>query len=225
MIRLLAACFLFIAPNVVQAQATIVPFVDEADQDPSFAAYRDALLSAIEARDTEAVIALSDENIHLSFGGDVGHDAFMDISNVPTEKLSDDYKPQAQAMRDEIWRALFDTLSLGGQFEDDGFSAPYYWAAEIPPNFDPYQTYFVTGSRVALRDGPSQSANVLTRVSYAVVDLPSYDDAKTWQLVTVPGTNDAGYMHRDFLRSSVDYRALFSKDSGTWKMTVFIAGD
>lgn len=33
-------------------------------------------------------------------------------------------------------------------------------------------------------------------------------------------------MHRDFLRSLVDYRALFEKDpQGEWKMCIFIAGD
>ena len=226
MIRILAMLSLILAvPLETQAQATVVPYVDDAPKDPTFSAYRAKLLTAIAARNTEWVIGLSDKDIHLSFGGDVGHDAFRDILNVPVEKLSDEYKSQAQAMRDEIWMALYETVKLGGQLDGDSFSAPYYWAADIPQSFDPFQTYFVTGARVALRDGPSLDANVLSRFNYVVVDIPNYDDSKSWQLVTIPGTSDAGYMHSDFLRSNVDYRAIFSKESGTWKMTVFIAGD
>ena len=220
--------FVFGLASVALAEPTQVPFKDEAAQDPSFVEYRAQLMEAIEARNTEAVIALSDTEIHLSFGGHAGHDDFREMLNVPEENLSDEYKPQAQAMRDEIWGGLKETMDLGGTFDADGtFSAPYYWSADIPDTFDPFSTYFVTGSRVALRDGPSERSNVLARVSYAVVTIPYTDEARAsdWSLITIPGTKLSGYMHNDFLRSQVGYRAGFSKETGEWKMTFFIAGD
>ena len=210
------------------AQPTQVPFVDQAKNDPSFLEYRSKLIEAAKARDTETVISLSDDEIHLSFGGDFGHDRFREFLEVPVENLSDEYKPEAPAMRDAIWGSLLETLELGGTFEPDGtFAAPYYWSADLPDNFDAYTTFFVTGSRVALRDGPSPNANILARVSYAVVEFPLvFEERRSdWWLITIPGSDLSGYMHSDYLRANVDYRAGFSKESGEWKMTYFIAGD
>ena len=34
-----------------------------------------------------------------------------------------------------------------------------------------------------------------------------------------------GYVHKDYLRSQIDYRAFFSNQSGRWLMTTVIAGD
>ena len=210
----------------VFAEATVVSYVKEAEDDPSFAECRVKLLLAIHARDTEAVIGLSDPEIHLSFGGQAGHDDFREILNVPEENLSEDFKPQAQAMRDEIWESLESTIKLGGRFDaDGGFTAPYYWNVDLPDSFDAYSTYFVTGSRVALRDGPSRNSNILARVSYAVVDVPYSENPSEWRLITIPGTKYAGYMHEDYLRSQIDYRAAFEKVNGEWKMQFFIAGD
>ena len=34
-----------------------------------------------------------------------------------------------------------------------------------------------------------------------------------------------GFVHRDFARFLLDYRAIFAKVDGSWTMTHFIAGD
>ena len=59
-------------------------FIDETLNDPSFAAYREQLLTAVRARDAKKVLALSDPNIRTSFGGEVGR------TKTATDGLGDD---------------------------------------------------------------------------------------------------------------------------------------
>ncbi|GEM_PF-5766755 len=112
----------------------MVPPIDEASQDVSFLRYRTALIDAVVARDTEAVVALASPEISLSFGGNEGHDEFRDFLNVPVGKLSDEYKPRAPQMRAEYWSALETVLKMGGRFVEGGFYAPYTWLAPEPRN-------------------------------------------------------------------------------------------
>ena len=63
---------LFIAAAAQGANRLQVAPVDEAAQNAEFAAYRDALLQAVVARDIDAILDAAAPDIHLSFGGGSG---------------------------------------------------------------------------------------------------------------------------------------------------------
>ena len=79
-----------------------------------------------------------------------------------------------------------------------------------------------------LRKEGRADAEVVGKLSHNVVKIEGDigNDGKTpeWRRVTTLG-GLTGYVHRDFVRSSVDYRAGFEKKRGRWVMTFFLAGD
>jgi hypothetical protein len=202
----------------------VVPPIDEAAQDASFLAYRNALINAVIARDTEAVVALSSPTISLSFGGNEGHDDLRDNLNVPIENLSDEYKPRAPQMRAEYWNALETALKMGGRFVEGGFYAPYTWLAPEPPHVDPYDVYYVVGHNVRLRTAGNADAPILGHLSYHAVEVYQKDEDAAYQSIRLTDGTD-GYVATKYLRSLLDYRATFYKQDGKWLMTGFLAGD
>lgn len=222
LIVILASLVLF--PTICLAQNMVARPVDEAAQDPPFLAYRTALLKAVKAQDTEAVVQLSTSDIHLSFGGVSGSDALRDFLNVPVEKLSEEYKPQADFIRQSNWANLASAIQHGGRFQDGEFVAPYTWTAKLPENADAYATYFVMGENVLLREARSPSARVKKRLSYNIVYTVDWLEGAAYQGIKLPdGTT--GYVSEIYLRHLLDYRAIFSNQNGEWQMRVFIAGD
>jgi hypothetical protein len=213
------------APAVALDALTAKP-VDEASKDPIFKAFRDGLISSVAARDTNAVLAQSCPEILISFGGDGGLDEFREFLTVPEETLSDEYKPQADQIRETRWNELATVLSMGGNFTaEDQFWAPYTFNIQLPDGYDAFTTYFVTGTRVLARRGPDKEADPVANVSNVAVVIEEYDPESEYQAVTF-ANGRSGYIHRDFLRSVVDYRAGFQRaEDGTWKLCTFVAGD
>ena len=224
--RLLIFCAaLLLTPIILHAQGNlVVPPVDEAAQDASFLQYRTALLNAVIARDTEAVVALSSPAISLSFGSNGGHAELRDNLNIPIEKLSEKYKPLAPQMREEYWNALETVLKMGGRFVEGGFYAPYTWLAPEPPRADPYDVYYVVGHNVRMRTSGNVDAAILGHLSYNAVEVYQWNDDATYQDIMLPdGTT--GFVATRYLRFLLDYRAIFYEHDGKWLMTGFLAGD
>ncbi len=214
MLRTTVLALLLAAPAT--AQDFTVPFVDAAKQDPEFAAWKAELFLDILARDIDAVVAKADPGIHLSFGGDGGQETFRDW--LTTGGSEGD--PEA------LWRELEEVLALGGTFRSaDSFAAPYIFTAELPETFDVYATYFVLGERTPILIDPEPDAEVIAEVTGAVVQATNGDDfeAPFREIVRFDGSR--GFVETRYLRSVIDYRALFNRVDGDWRMTAFIAGD
>lgn len=206
--------------------------VDEAPQDPALVAFRDRLLDAVERRDIDAVVAMADPNIHLSYGGDHGRDTLRTLL-----EGVDEMPWSGEA----YWQELETALALGGsilQFgEDRGpvFCAPYTFFAELAPDMDPFETVLVIGDAVALRSSPDTDGAVVALLDHDVAQIvansPGYnpDDplAPYWLLVRTADGAHEGYLSSVDFRSPIDYRACFSQDieTGTWSWDQFIAGD
>ncbi len=206
------------------AQNMIAWPVDEASKDPSFLAYRNTMIAIVKTRDTEAFLKLVDPDIHLSFGGDSGHEAMRRRLNLSADDLSEEYKPQATRLRQEYWDAIENVLGLGGRFRDGAFVAPYMWQAKIPDNTDAYHTYFVTGSSVLMRSAGNADAPIISRLSYNIVFNDNWQEDAAYQAISLPD-GQKGYLSSQYLRSLIDYRASFIKENGKWQMVMFIAGD
>lgn len=208
-----------------QAQTLRAPPVDEAAQNPGFVAYRTALINAVVRRDIDAVLKMSAPDIHLSFGGAAGRDQFREFLEVDPVQLAEEYKHEAPRMRAENWAALETVLRMGGQFTDTAtFVAPYTWTFDLPEDVDAFAAHMVTGNGVVLRDRPIRFGAALARLDHDVVLLRERAVGTSYSRVeTMDGT--MGYVHVDFLRAYVDFRAIFHFDEGIWLMTTFIAGD
>ena len=167
-----------------------------------------------------------DEDIDLSFGGSAGHDDFRDMLLVDPGSLSQEFQYEEDRLREERWADLEEVLRLGGQFQDGGetFLAPYTWTYELSEGMDAFETFFVIASGVALRDRPIRFGEVIRRLDYDVVQFIDWIDGTGYSKVRLSDGTE-GYVFDTYLRAHVDFRAIFRKQDGEWKMTVFIAGD
>ncbi|GMV99300.1 MAG: hypothetical protein AMXMBFR84_04390 [Candidatus Hydrogenedentota bacterium] len=198
---------------------------DEGPADKSFAAFRDSLSKVIDKRNVDELLKAVDPDIKCGFGGDDGVIAFVQTWELKTEPA-----------KSRIWQELREVLRLGGAFMDfDGdklFIAPYTHT-EFPGELEPYEFGLVTGAGVRIRSEPGSKSKEVAKVSYAAVRF--LDDAEPkeesigdetfpWRKVALAdGTQ--GYIWGKYVRSPIDFRAGFSKKSGEWRMTFFVAGD
>jgi len=220
--RRLALCLLlWLAPVVAAAEPVTYPPFDEADKDPSFKAYRDKLLAAVERRDAAAVVGMASPDIKLSFGGDEGRATLRQ------------WLTGAEA--DAYWTVLKRVLSEGGKFEEGGlFMAPWTFHYMPPDDVDFYGVAIVAGTNVRLRAEPSTGAAVIRALSYEVVEMPPYQEGREDRVEDASGREwyrmrtfggEEGWIASSFLRFLVDYRAGFEKTEQGWQMTFFVAGD
>ena len=147
----------------------------------------------------------------LDFGGTRGREALRGKLN------SKDY---------DLWSELDQIMALGCALSGDGaLSLPWYFNQDMG-NFDAYDGHLVTGSRVALRAGPSLKSRVLTRLSWIPVEADWSSPQKPEVFLRVKtAAGQIGYVHLDYLRSFIDYRMRVEQRDGKWRIAVFIAGD
>lgn len=183
--------------------------VDEASSKPDFLAYRTRLQAAVERRDVNAVVEAVDPGIRLGFDASGGIDALRKMF----------------AERSESWEELRAVLANGGSFSTPAaFEAPYVYS-EWPDQFDSFECAAVTGRNVRLRTAARLDAPVTTTISYPIVRLLNRTaGGALWSQVRL-GDGRAGYVWHAYVRSPVDYRALFNLSDGRWRMTAFVSGD
>lgn len=220
--KALIASILILASMIGAAgQEKYVKPVDEAGQDPSFAAFRTKLIAAAERRDSAYVISILDRNVKLSFGGDEGVADFRKMWKIGTRNSP-------------FWKEFLTVMRNGGRFFREGgtaqFHAPYTFGG-FPEGLDPFDAFAIFGKDVNLRKHPSTTAPVVARLSYNVVEIQPETVPKSgrseypewWEVKTLGGLR--GYVRKEYVRGEVDYRAGFAKRQGRWRMVFFIAGD
>ncbi len=163
-------------------------------------------------RDTTALLAAVDPNIKNSFGGNDGIDEFKTMWKIG--------QPDS-----EIWEELGAVLSMGGSFFDEHtFVAPYVFS-KWPESLDSFEHVAIVGANVRVRSEPKPDAPPIDAVSFVI--LPVATDARVtddaWRAVKIE--SKVGFVSSRFVRSPIDYRAIFSGQSGQWRMVTFVAGD
>jgi hypothetical protein len=198
------------APSPCGAPRTVrlLP-VDQAATQPDFFTFRARLQAAVTRRDEAAVLAAADPGIRTSFGDDDGLAAFR-------AKLRE---PQGRA-----WADLGAALALGGRFQSpDSFVAPYVFAS-WPDNLDSFECGAVVGDRVRVRASADPAAPVVGSASFEIVQvLPPTREGGATHVRLASGRS--GFIAPGFVRSPVDYRAIFEKTGGQWRLRAFVAGD
>lgn len=206
----------------VVGQEKYVRFVDEAGKDKSFTIFRQKLLDAVKKRDAKFVLSILDPEIKNSFGGNNGIAEFKE-----KWKISKRNSP--------FWDEMNIVLTNGGSFMDENremFGAPYLFTQELPKNVDAFEHAAIFGKNVKLYKQPKSNSTVVATLSYNVVK-PDYDRSIKdkskdfefhWVKVETLG-GKKGFVRGEFVRSPIDYRAIFAKENGKWRMISFIAGD
>ena len=188
--------------------------VDEAGQDPSFAAYRAGLLDAVHRRDREALLRAIDPKIRTNFGGGGGGTQFA-----KQWKLDD---PGSR-----LWPELETILTHGGAFSKDegprSFWAPYVYSS-IPDTVDAFESLIVLGEAVPLHESPARDAKVLATLAHDILTRVAGRETEGWAHVK---TDDGrtGWVEAAQVRSPIGYRAGFAKTGGAWKMNALVASD
>jgi hypothetical protein len=189
-----------------------LPPVDDAARQRDFLEFRGRLLEAVGRRDTRYVVAIADEGIVASFGGDEGRDAFVahwDLNGTNTR----------------FWNVMETVLNMGGTFlSDDIFAAPYVYST-WPEAVDPFTHSAVVGPHVRVREAPSLESPIVASVSYAIVGTASDVWSDDGWVAVVLRDGRRGYISGRYVRNALDYRAVFQRKDGHWLLTAFIAGD
>jgi hypothetical protein len=206
-----AITILFLLATVAAAPVSLLP-VDEAATRPDFFSFRAQLQRAIAMRDVATLLAAVDPDIKNSFGGNDGIDEFRTMWRIG--------QPDSA-----LWEELGTVLSMGGSFFDEHtFVAPYVFS-KWPEALDSFEHLAVVGAKVRVRAEPRADAALLEAVSFVI--LPLANDARViddaWRAVKLD--SKTGFVSSRFVRSPIDYRAIFSEQSGTWRMVTFVAGD
>jgi len=220
--KLLFLWFIIFSFLTISAQERYVKPVDEAKKDASFFAFREKLISAVKKRDVKYLLSIVDRDIKLNFGGDAGNEDFKRIWKISSPKS-------------KLWDEVLTALTNGGKFDKEGknsyFAAPYSFNS-FPDDLDSFEHQVIFGNNVNLRAQPDLQAKVVAQLSYNVVKVDyknSVGDKKNdgeyiWLKVETLG-GKKGFVNAKFVRSPIDYRAIFEKKGRNWKMTAFIAGD
>jgi hypothetical protein len=216
--RLAAVCTALAVGSAAAAGAArnsqLLP-VDQATLRPDFFSFRARLQTAIARRDLDTLLAIVDPNIKNSFGGDDGIDEFRK-----------GWRPDASDST--LWSELGEVLALGGTFDQPRttFTAPYVFS-RWPGDYDAFEHVAIISADVRVRAAPRTDAPPLTALSFTIVPVAPSDlhvGADVFTAIRLDGGR-VGYVSSAFVRSPIDYRAIFELKADGWRMVSFLAGD
>lgn len=183
---------------------------EDCGQLPGAEEFRAALVTAIQAKDADQLVALAAPDVVLDFGGGAGTAELR-------KRLADP--------KSGLWNDLAELTTLGcGVNAEGGITIP--WVAAQPlTDVDTNMAMLVTGEAVPLRQTASADARQLGAVSWDFVTLSGgLQPNAAFQQVTT-GDEKTGYIASDKLRSPLDYRVIASSRDGKWSFTSLVAGD
>lgn len=196
------------------AQPKIVTEGDEASKDPSFLAYRQNLLAAVKRHDLPALSAALDPKIYYSYGiQKPGRDGFFAAWKVKKGDPS-------------LWREMEEVLIHGGAFGQNGdFVAPYIFA-KWPEKYDSLDYVAVLSPKASVYTKPDAQSPVVAEVGSTMLKLSRLNEKEHvgWTEVEVT-PKKTGYIRNKDVRGGMDFRAIFEKKNGKWRMVTFIGGD
>jgi hypothetical protein len=189
--------------------------IDQATLRPDFFSFRARLQTAIARRDHDALLAIVDPMIKNSFGGDDG-----------IEEFRKGWRPEAADST--LWSELGEVLALGGTFDQPRttFTAPYVFS-RWPGDYDAFEHVAIISADVRVRAAPRIDAPPLTALSFTIVPTAPSDlhvGAEIFTAIRLSGGR-VGYVSTPFVRSPIDYRAIFELRADGWRMVSFLAGD
>jgi hypothetical protein len=220
---------LLISGAILNAQEGFLYPKNTVVRNTGVSAFVENLKQVVQSKDTTGLYGYIDEDILNSFGGNGGISEFKQYWNMAGEGL-------------RIWKILDELLKLGGTLNLDldsknvvGATWPYTFT-EFPDKLDAYDYVIVTGSGVAMRKESSVDSEIITRLSYNILefdneltysnpDNPMDEELDEARWFAVKYNGEIGYMSAKYIRSPIDYRMTIFLTEDGWKITMLIAGD
>lgn len=214
MVSNLLLALLLAVPPEASSRILRLPPVDQCASDASFAAFREALLAAIARRDREALLAIVAEDIEVDFGGGAGRDYFAASWELDRPGTS------------RVWEELGRALRLGCARDPEGgyYASPSMFLTGDGAFADPFTGAVAIRPGAELRSTPDAAGAVVGALDWDVLTVPEWDPEAPWQRVEL-ADGRRGYVRSEDLRSPIDYRAVFQRVDGSWRLVTFIAGD
>jgi len=183
--------------------------VDEAKQDPKFAAFRGNLLS------------LAERGKYMEVRRAIASNVQVDDSSFGLQELEQQWHVHRSPAA--FLKALAAVLQLGGRFHDrrSSFIAPYVWT-DFPSAEDSPSYVVVIRPSTPLFDAPSKSAKVVAKLSDEVGEDEVTADEAWLKIRLVDGRS--GFVEKRNVRKPNDYRAHFRLIEGRWLLTEFQGG-
>jgi hypothetical protein len=208
---LLGSC---VDPDAVQrgglrANVTLMPR-DDAPRRPDFAAFRQRLLVAVARKDADAILMATDPEVAIDFDQTNGLDQLDRLIKDPSQ---------------DFWNRFDDLLRQGGTFERaDRFLAPYVYST-WPEAIDSVDCVAVSGAGVRLRDRAEPNGRMLATLAFDIVeriheDVPAFPG---WTRVRMANGVE-GYIASRFVRSPLEWRAVFELTQSGWKLKALASG-
>ena len=191
-----------------------LPPVEQCRGDAEFNRVRQQLRKAVDARDLEGVMTLMSDDVRVSFGGQSGPERFSD------------YWTASDQDKELLWNELGDALKLGCAQATDGEGNPY---RAIPAMFvtgddlDGFTTWVSLPGAVLRSKADAKAAAKMRLPSWTVLQEVEHDGGSWVEVRTPKGAN--GFVETDQARSLLDYRIIFGRRDGRWRITAFLAGD
>lgn len=177
---------------------------------PGVETFYSALETAIENRDADALLAITDANVKLDFGGGSGLRTFR-------ERLAEE--------DGRLWESLEQLMALGCARAANGdLVLPWSFEQDMA-DLDPATALIVTGADVPMRSAAAIEAPTVETISWDAVSLTGgLDPEAPFQKVRTAGGKE-GFIASDKLRSPLDYRLRVDAFGDSWRIVSFVAGD
>lgn len=210
--NLFFAFFLGFTYSLHAQEAELAP-VDESALDATFATFKARLMKAIKEKDPAEIKKMLATDVGFSFGVNEQKSAIEGFSL--HYKLTD--------KKSAFWPELQKALNLGCVGNSANFSCPYLYA-NWPAEYDSTEHVVVFEKGVFVREKPYMKAKKIQPAGFGIFKLTSEQKSKDWYAVTLKDKS-VGFIRKSMARSATDYRVIFQKISGEWKIKYFIAGD
>ena len=172
------------------------------------------LEKAAATRDVAGLIALMSDDVRFSFGSGVGREGFKQHwASAPQERL-------------RLWEEVGEAIKLGCAKAVDGQGREYRAMPAIfvtGDGLDGFSTWVARPGAV-LRAKPSAGAKAKMRLPAWTVLEEVEHDGGDWIVARTP-KGSRGFVSTAQARSLLDYRIVFGRRDGRWRITAFVAGD
>lgn len=172
-------------------------------------AFLDQVRSAVEARDTNALLPLVTPDVRLDAFGGAGPDVLRD---------------RLDSGQFELWESLAPLMQLGcAPTEDGGIVLPWYYAQDLGTD-DPYNTMITRGEDVPLYREKTGNSEVLETLSWEVVQVKGEIMPEDQRAQVATPSGGTGYIAIESLRGKDGLRILADRIDGQWRITELVSG-
>jgi len=191
--------------------------VDQLADDAELASVVAALLKACDEKDFRPFEAVMLPDLIVSYAGFEGIEDLRRIHRLDEPDTG-------------FWDEFRTIIRLGGVFDGkDRFEAPYVSALWPEAEHDGSDVVVAVGNHTALYATPADGAQVIADVTHRVLawdeDRAAEPDGPPCGWTRVKHEGRVGYVKWSESRSPIDYRVVFERIDGRWRITQFVGGN